>query len=65
MFSELFGMKKILKVTTSAGHYSVQDDKEAVFPQEHFGDLSKEKKLILYNNGKYAELTKISCYTDL
>ena len=65
MFSELFGMKKILKVTTSSGHYSVQDDKEAVFPQEHFGDLSKEKKLILYNNGKYAELTKISCYTDL
>ena len=30
-----------------------------------FGDLSREKKLVLYNNGKYAELMKINCYTDL
>lgn len=65
MFSDLFGTKKCLKVTTSSGKHSVQDDREPVYPQEYFGDLSREKKLVLYNNGKYAELMKINCYTDL
>lgn len=69
VFSDTFGMKKVLKVsnsitsskTTSSGR-SVQETTEKVFPPEKFGDLSSEKKMILYFKGKYAELTKLNCY---
>ena len=71
VFSDTFGMKKVLKVsnsvtssqTTTSGR-SVQETTEKVFPPEVFGDLSSEKKMILYFKGKYAELTKLNCYQD-
>lgn len=69
VFSETFGMKKVLKVsnsvtrskTTTSGR-SVQETTEKVFPPEKFGDLSSEKKMVIYFKGKYAELTKLNCY---
>lgn len=69
IYSKTFGMKKILKVgnsvtlsTQSSQGYSVQETEIRVFPPEYFGDLTSNKKLILYANGKYSELTRLNCY---
>ncbi|MGO5337916.1 type IV secretory system conjugative DNA transfer family protein [Bilifractor sp. LCP19S3_H10] len=71
IFSDTFGVKKVLKVSNSISHAksvttgrSVQETTEKVFPPEVFGDLPAEKKLILYCKGKYAELIKLNCYQD-
>lgn len=70
-FSDLFGMKKVLKVgnsltesnQTTSGK-SVQETEEKVFPPEYFGDLPNNRKMILYFKGKYCECEKLNCYTS-
>ena len=74
-YSKLFGTKKDLSATSSmtrpsAFNYtdratsgrSIQEKEIPVFPPQYFGDLPERNKLILYFNGRYAELTKLNCY---
>lgn len=71
VFSDTFGFKRVLKISnsetfaqnTSSGR-SIQETTEKVFPPEHFGDLSQEKKMIVYFKGKYIECKKLNCYVD-
>ena len=71
VFSDTFGFKRVLKISnsetfaqnTSSGR-SIQETTEKVFPPEHFGDLSQEKKMIVYFKGKYIECKKLNCYID-
>lgn len=69
-FSKKFGTKKVLKRGDNTGKgggnsgNNISEANESVFPPEKFGDLSAEKKMIVYFKGKYCELTKINCYVD-
>ena len=70
-FSDMFGYRKTLKVSTStttshmtSTSQSVQESLEKVFPPEYFSDLPAENKMIIYFKGKYIECTKLNCYTD-
>lgn len=69
VFSDTFGMKKILKISYSENSIqnnpttrSIQEATEKVFPPEHFGDLSAEHHMIIYFHGKYCECRKLNCY---
>ena len=70
-FSDMFGYRKTLKVSTStttstmtSTGQSVQESLEKIFPPEYFSDLPADKKMIIYFKGKYIECTKLNCYTD-
>lgn len=70
-FSDIFGHRKTLKISTStttstmtSTGQSVQESLEKVFPPEYFSDLPADKKMIIYFKGKYIECTKLNCYTD-
>ena len=70
VFSDTFGSRKILKVSNSetmaqnnTSGRSVQEATEKVFPPEYFGDLSADKKMVIYFKGKYCECRKLNCYT--
>ena len=70
-FSDLFGDKRVLKISNSetfsrnnTNGRSVQEATEKVFPPEYFGDLAANRKMILYFKGKYCECTKLNCYTS-
>lgn len=70
-FSDIFGYRKTLKISTStttstmtSTGQSVQESLEKVFPPEYFSDLPADKKMIIYFKGKYIECTKLNCYTD-
>lgn len=71
VFSETFGVKKVLKISNSEtmAHNnttgrSVQETTEKVFLPEYFGDLSSNNKMIIYFKGKYCECKKLNCYKD-
>lgn len=71
VYSDTFGVKKVLKVSNSqtftdkaTNSKSVQEATEKVFMPEYFGDLSAENKMIIYFKGKYCECSKINCYKD-
>lgn len=70
-FSEMFGKRKILKVSNSlsdsenkTSSRTVQETEELIFPQNHFGDLPSKDTLVLYFKGKYIECEKLKCYKD-
>ena len=70
VFSDTFGSRKVLKVSNtetkaqnSTSGRSVQEATEKVFPPEYFGDLSADKKMVIYFKGKYCECKKLNCYT--
>ena len=69
VFSDTFGVKKILKISNSktmaqnnTTGRSIQETTEKVFSPEYFGDLSADNKMIIYFKGKYCECTKLNCY---
>lgn len=71
VFSDTFGVKKVLKISNSettaqnnSTGRSVQEATEKVFLPEYFGDLSAENKMIVYFKGKYCECKKLNCYKD-
>lgn len=71
VFSETFGQKKVLKISNSettaqnnSTSRSIQEATEMVFNPEYFGDLSSNRKMIIYFKGKYCEATKLNCYKD-
>lgn len=72
LYSEIFGQRKVLKVSTSetkskgdSTGRSIQEATEMVFPPTHFGDLPANGRMIIYFKGKYAECFKINCYKDM
>lgn len=71
VFSDTFGVKKVLKISNSETNAqnnttgrSVQEATKKVFEPEYFGDLSSNNKMIIYFKGKYCEATKLNCYKD-
>lgn len=71
VFSDTFGVKKVLKISNSetmaqnnTTGRSVQETTEKVFLPEYFGDLSSKNKMIIYFKGKYCECKKLNCYKD-
>ena len=72
IFSEMFGRKKVLRVSSSITENmkqpstgrSVQETEVPVFPPEYFGDLSDKNQLVLYFKGKYLKLDKLNCYLE-
>lgn len=71
VFSDTFGVKKVLKISNSetmsqnnTTGRSVQETTEKVFLPEYFGDLSADNKMIIYFKGKYCECQKLNCYRD-
>lgn len=69
VFSDTFGYKKVLKVSTSetmseknSSGRSCQETTEKVFPPEYFGDLPDKGNMIIYFKGKYCEIQKLNCY---
>lgn len=71
IFSDTFGVKKVLKISNSetmsqnnTTGRSVQETTEKVFLPEYFGDLSSNNKMVIYFKGKYCECNKLNCYKD-
>lgn len=71
VFSDTFGVKKILKISNSetmaqnnTTGRSVQEATEKVFLPEYFGDLSANNKMVIYFKGKYCKCKKLNCYKD-
>ena len=71
VFSDTFGVKKVLKISNSetmaqnsSTGRSVQETTEKVFLPEYFGDLSSNNKMVIYFKGKYCECQKLNCYKD-
>lgn len=71
VFSDTFGVKKVLKISNSettaqnnTTGRSVQEATEKVFLPEYFGDLSANNKMVIYFKGKYCECKKLNCYKD-
>ena len=71
VFSDTFGVKKVLKISNSetmaqnnTTGRSVQEATEKVFLPEYFGDLSANNKMVIYFKGKYCECNKLNCYKD-
>ena len=71
VFSDTFGVKKVLKISNSetmaqnnTTGRSVQEATEKVFLPEYFGDLSSNNKMVIYFKGKYCECKKLNCYKD-
>ena len=71
VFSDMFGSKKVLKISNSetfsqnnTSSRSIQESTEKVFLPEYFGDLSFESKMVIYFKGKYCECKKLNCYED-
>ena len=71
VFSDTFGVKKVLKISNSettaqnnTTGRSVQEAIEKVFLPEYFGDLSANNKMVIYFKGKYCECKKLNCYKD-
>ena len=71
VFSDTFGVKKVLKISNSetmsqnnSTGRSVQEATEKVFLPEYFGDLSSNNKMVIYFKGKYCECQKLNCYKD-
>lgn len=71
VFSDTFGVKKVLKISNSetiaqnnTTGRSVQEATEKVFLPEYFGDLSANNKMVIYFRGKYCECKKLNCYKD-
>lgn len=71
VFSDTFGVKKVLKISNSetmaqnnTTGRSVQETTEKVFLPEYFGDLSANNKMVIYFKGKYCECKKLNCYKD-
>lgn len=72
VYSDMFGNKKVLKVSNSetkaqnaSSGWSTQESKEKVFEPEYFGDLPANNKMIVYFKGKYVECDKLNCYKDI
>lgn len=70
VFSDTFGEKKVLRLSNSetksqnnSTGWSVQEATEKVYPPEYFGDLASKNSMIIYFKGKYAEITKLNCYS--
>lgn len=68
-YSDMFGFKKILKVSTSetfseknSSGRSCQETTEKVYPPEYFGDLPDKGNAVIYFKGKYCEVQKLNCY---
>ena len=66
VFSDTFGVKKVLKISNSetmaqnnTTGRSVQEATEKVFLPEYFGDLSANNKMVIYFKGKYCECNKL------
>ena len=71
VFSDTFGVKKVLKISNSetiaqnnTTGRSVQETTEKVFLPEYFGDLSSNNKMVIYFKGKYCECKKLNCYKN-
>ena len=71
VFSDTFGVKKVLKISNSetmaqnnTTGRSIQETTEKVFLPEYFGDLSSNNKMVVYFKGKYCECKKLNCYKD-
>lgn len=69
IYSDTFGTRKVLKVSSSeststqtTNGTSVQEAREPIYYPEDFGDLDKD--LIIYFKGKHCRCTKLNCYTD-
>ena len=69
IYSDTFGTRKVLKVSSSeststqtTSGTSVQEAREPIYYPEDFGDLDKD--LIIYFKGKHCRCTKLNCYTD-
>lgn len=68
-FSDMFGKRKILKISNnenisdkkSSGR-SVQEAYEDIFSPEDFGDLPSTNEMALYFKGKWCKAKKINCY---
>lgn len=73
VFSDLCGIKKTLKSSTSISSTristtegsSVQEAEIRVFPPEYFGDLYSKGKAVIFLNGKYTEIDKLNCYDEI
>ena len=68
-YSDMFGFKKVLKVSTSetmseknSSGRSCQETNEKVYPPEYFGDLPDKGNAVIYFKGKYCEVQKLNCY---
>jgi type IV secretory pathway TraG/TraD family ATPase VirD4 len=71
VFSDTFGVRKVLKISNSetiaqnnSTGRSVQESTEKIFSPEYFGDLSANNKMVIYFKGKYCECQKLNCYKD-
>lgn len=69
IYSEIFGQRKVLKISTSetkakgdSTGRSIQESTELIYPPTHFGDLPANGKMVVYFKGKYTECLKINCY---
>lgn len=70
-FSRSFGMKKVLRNTTSisfsrsqSSSKSAVESEDYVFTAQDIRDLPSQGKAIFYNKGKYALIDKINCYKE-
>ena len=68
-FSDMFGYKKVLKISNNevtsqnvSTGMTVQEAEEKVFPPESFGDLQTRKKMVFYFKGKYLLCNRLNCY---
>lgn len=68
-FSRSFGMKKVLRNSTSISYSrssssskSAVESEEPVFTAQDIRDLPSLRKAIFYNKGKYCLIDKINCY---
>lgn len=74
VFSEIFGDRKVLKISNNINSssdrqgttdgQSVTETSERVYPPEYFGDLASRKAMIIYFKGKHCECIKLNCYID-
>lgn len=61
-FRDLIGTKKVLKVSTSEGKRTINEDREPIFQPQNFGNLKDQ--VIIYANGKYILADKTYHFKD-